>query len=66
MTSTSLETTHGNDDTESALPGVHVKRARSNEIVWLKIRFAVGFSVRSVFSLNGDVVSASKNVWLPS
>src|SRR5207302_1060339 len=51
-TSTSLVIVHGKLAAVSAAPGVHVKRARSNGTVWLKIRFAVGFNVRSVFSLN--------------
>src|SRR5262249_14796390 len=51
---------------ESAAPGVHVKRARSNGTTWLKIRFAVGFSVSAARRLKGCAESASKKVWSPS
>src|SRR5262249_60969084 len=46
--------------------GVQLKRARSNGTTWLKIRFDVLLSVSRVFSANGWLVSASKNVTRPS
>src|SRR5262249_52682024 len=50
----------------SAAPGVQVNRARSNCTTWLKMRFDVRFSVRTVRSVKGGVESASKKVWSPS